>query len=151
MISLPFWFLLFSDCFSYWSRSFLFSQFFRSFNLIFSRFYCHFSFISFSYWSRSLFFIFFIFFVYFCVVYFCLLCFICHLTVILSLWCLFLFIFCLFLCCLFLFIVFYLSSNSYFIIMKLIQILYIFVVEDERLWTWRKLVFSKTKLRIDEY
>ena len=34
---------------------------------------------------------------------------------------------------------------------KLIQILYIFVVEDERLWTWRKLVFSITKLRIDEY
>ena len=34
---------------------------------------------------------------------------------------------------------------------KLIQILYIFVVEDERWWTRRKLVFSITKLRIDEH
>ena len=67
-------------------------------------------------------------------------------------WLCFCWFFCLlFIFCLFLFIVFYLSSNSYFIIMKLIQILYIFVVEDERLWTWRKLVFSITKLRIDEH
>ena len=33
----------------------------------------------------------------------------------------------------------------------MIQILYIFVVEDERLWTRKKLVFSITKLRIDKY